>query len=146
MNKRDIMRCSISRIDLKYFRLKYLGLAILGLMAGPGALWAAPADPVAGGAVFKKCIACHSTDSSGRSGVGPNLRGVVGRPAARVPGFSYSPAMTASKLVWNEKTLTRFLAAPRQIVPGTRMTFAGLPNPQDRANVIAFLKQSAAKK
>jgi len=135
------MRCSISRIDLKY-----LGLTILGLMAGPTALWAAPADPVAGATVFKKCIACHSTDLSGRSGVGPNLRGVVGRPAAKVPGFSYSPAMTASKLVWNEKTLSRFLASPRQAVPGTRMTFAGLPNPQDQANVIAFLKQTAAKK
>jgi cytochrome c len=54
--------------------------------------------------------------------------------------------MTASKLAWNEKNLTKFLAAPRQMVPGTRMTFAGLPNSQDRANVIAFLKQSAAKK
>jgi len=140
------MRCSISRIDQKHIGPKYTGLAILGLLAVPGVLWAAPADPVAGGTVFKKCAACHSTDPSGRSGVGPNLRGVVGRPAARVPGFSYSPAMTASKLVWNEKTLMRFLAAPRQMVPGTRMTFAGLPNPQDRANVIAFLKQSAAKK
>ena len=140
------MRCSISRIDRKYIGRKYMGLAILGLIAAPGALWAAPADPVAGGAVFKKCVACHSTDPSGRNGIGPNLRGVVGRPAARVPGFSYSPAMSASKLVWNEKTLTRFLAAPRQMVPGTRMTFVGLPNPQDRANVIAFLKQSAAKK
>jgi cytochrome c len=144
MNKRNVMRCSISRIDLKYTGLKYIGVAILGLMAGPGALRAAPADPVAGASVFKKCMACHSTDPSGRSGLGPNLRGVVGRPAARAPGFSYSPAMTASKLAWNEKNLTKFLAAPRQMVPGTRMTFAGLPNSQDRANVIAFLKQSAA--
>ena len=146
MNKRNVMRSSISRIDLKYIGLKYSGLVILGLMAGPGALQAAPADPVAGATVFKKCVACHSTDPSGRNGLGPNLRGVVGRPAAKAPGFSYSPAMAASKLVWNDKNLTKFLASPRQVVPGTRMTFAGLPNPQDRANVIAFLKQSAAKK
>ncbi|MEO9132736.1 MAG: cytochrome c family protein, partial [Sphingomonas sp.] len=96
--------------------------------------------------VFKKCVACHSTDPSGRNGLGPNLRGVVSRQAAQVPGFTYSPTMAGSKLVWNEKTLARFLASPRQALPGTRMTFVGLPNPQDQANVIAFLKQATAKK
>ena len=135
------MRWNISRTALKY-----LGVTTLSLMAGPAALWAAPADPVAGAAVFKKCTACHSVDPSGRNGLGPNLRGVVGRRAAKAPGFTYSPALTGSSLVWNETTLSRFLASPRQAVPGTRMTFAGLPNQQDRINVIAFLKQPAAKK
>lgn len=135
------MRWSIARTGLKY-----TGLALLGLIAGPGALWAAPADPAAGAVVFKKCVACHSTDPSGRNGLGPNLRGVVGRPSGKAPGFVYSPAMAAAKLVWTDKNLTRFLASPAQTVRGTRMTFAGLPNPQDRANLIAFLKQPAAKK
>jgi len=126
--------------------MKYAVLTSLGLMAAPAISWATPpADPGAGAAVFKKCVACHSVEPSGRNGLGPNLRGVVGRPAAKAPGFAYSPAMTAAKLVWTEQNLSRFLASPRQIVPGTRMTFAGLPDPQDRANIIAFLKQSGPK-
>lgn len=126
--------------------MKLALLTTLGLLAGSSALAAPHADPVAGATVFKKCAACHSVDPSGRNGLGPNLRGVVGRRAARAPGFSYSPAMAASKLVWNEKTLAHFLAAPRQVVPGTRMTFPGLPSAQDQANVIAYLKHGDARK
>ncbi|MEP7005287.1 MAG: cytochrome c family protein [Sphingomonas bacterium] len=126
--------------------MKYAALIGLGAMAAPAISWATPhADPVAGATVFKKCVACHSVEPSGRNGLGPNLRGVVGHAAAKAPGFTYSPAMTAAKLVWTEQTLSRFLASPRQTVPGTRMTFAGLPDPQDRANIIAFLKQSGPK-
>ena len=123
--------------------MKYAAMMGLGAIAAPAISWATPpADAVAGATVFKKCVACHSVEPSGRNGLGPNLRGVVGRSAAKAPGFSYSPAMVTAKLVWTEQTLARFLASPRQVVPGTRMTFAGLPNPQDRANVIAFLKAS----
>ena len=136
MNKRNTMDLTMPKT------LKWLRLTIFGVAMVPGALWAAPADPVAGAVVFKKCASCHSVDPSGRNGIGPNLRGVVGRASGRAPGFSYSPAMAAAKLVWTEKNLARFLASPRQTVPGTRMTFAGLPSPQDQANVIAFLKAS----
>jgi len=123
--------------------MKYAALTTLGAIAVPAILLASPrADPIAGAAVFNKCTACHNVDPSGRNGLGPNLRGVVGRPSAKAPGFSYSPAMTGAKLVWSEQNLSRFLTSPRQVVPGTRMTFVGLPNPQDRADVIAFLKQS----
>ena len=126
--------------------MKYAALIGLSAIAAPAISWATPpADPVAGATVFKKCVACHSVEPSGRNGLGPNLRGVVGRAAAKAPGFAYSPAMTAAKLVWTEQNLSRFLASPRQVVPGSRMTFAGLPNPQDRANVIAFLEQSGPK-
>jgi cytochrome c len=141
MNKRKDMRWTIRNLALQS-----LGLTTLGLIVLPGAARAGAGDPMAGATVFRKCASCHNVDPSGRNGVGPNLRGVVGRPAARVPGFNYSPAMTASKLVWTEPNLARFLTSPRQTIPGTRMTFAGLPNPQDRANVIAFLKQAGAKK
>ena len=124
--------------------MKYALLTILGAIAAPTMLLATPpADPVAGATVFKKCTACHSIDPSGRNGVGPNLRDVVGRPAAKAPGFAYSPAMASAKLIWSEQNLSRFLASPRRVVRGTRMTFAGLPTPQDRANIIAFLKQTA---
>jgi cytochrome c len=121
-------------------------LTTLGLLAGSAALAAPHADPVAGATVFKKCAACHTVDTTGRNGLGPNLNGVVGRHAGRARGFSYSPAMAGSKLVWNEKTLARFLASPRQVVPGTRMAFPGLPSAQDQANVIAYLKHSGVKK
>ena len=126
--------------------MKYAALIGLSAIAAPAISWATPpADPVAGATVFKKCAACHSVEPSGRNGLGPNLRGVVGRNAAKAPEFSYSPAMASTKLAWTEQNLSRFLASPRQVVPGTRMTFAGLPNQQDRANVIAFLKQSGPK-
>ena len=128
--------------------MKFLArLTMFGLMAGMATAIAAapPGDAPAGATVFKKCIACHSVDPAGRNGLVPNLRGVVGRAAAKAPGVAYSPAMTAAKLVWTEQNLSRFLASPRQVVPGSRMTFAGLPNPQDRANVIAFLEQSGPK-
>jgi cytochrome c len=141
MKMRNRMRLNIPRAALKC-----LGLTTFGLLAAPSALQAASPDPVAGAVVFKKCASCHNVDPSGRNGLGPNLRGVVGRASGKAPGFNYSPAMTAAKLVWTDKNLMRFLASPRQAVPGTRMTFLGLSSPQDQANVIAFLKASAAAK
>ncbi|WCM26636.1 cytochrome c family protein [Sphingomonas sp. QA11] len=118
------------------------------MMAGAAAtISAAPPGNAANGAViFKKCVSCHSVDPSGKNGLGPNLRGVAGRKAGTVAAFTYSPALKASGLVWNDQTLARFLAAPRQTVPGTRMIFIGLPKPEDQADVIAYLKQHSAKK
>jgi cytochrome c len=127
--------------------MKYLmGLTVFGAMAGAAAAISAapPSDAAAGAAIFRKCAACHSVDPSGKNGVGPSLRGVAGRKAAAVAGFTYSPAMKVSGLVWNDQTLARFLAGPRQVVPGTRMIFIGLPKPQDQADVIAYLKQNGA--
>jgi len=127
--------------------MKYLmGLTTLGVMAAAAAASAAPPGNAANGAViFKKCASCHSIDP-GKNGLGPTLRGVVGRKAGTVTGFNYSPAMKASGQIWNDKNLARFLAAPRQAVPGTKMIFVGLPKPQDQADVIAYLKQNSAKK
>jgi len=129
--------------------MKYLvALTTFGMMVGgAAAISAAPPPDAANGAViFKKCASCHSVDPTGKNGLGPNLRGVVGRKAGMVAGFNYSPAMKASGQVWNDQTLARFLAAPRQAVPGTKMIFIGLPKPQDQADVIAYLKQNSAKK
>jgi cytochrome c len=122
-----------------------VGLTTLGIMAGAAAISAAPpANPIAGATVFKKCASCHTIDPAGRNGLGPNLRGVANRRAGTLAGFAYSPAMKASGLTWNDKTLDRFLTAPRTAVPGTKMIFVGLPNPRDRADVIAYLRQNSA--
>jgi cytochrome c len=98
----------------------------------------AVADPAAGEAVFKKCGSCHKLD--GTDGVGPHLNGVVGRNHAAVSGFAYSEAMAAlSAEPWTPEALFAFLENPKQAIPGTKMAFAGLPKPEDRANVIAYM-------
>jgi cytochrome c len=129
--------------------MKYLvALTTFVMMGGAAAAISAapPGNAVNGAVIFKKCASCHSVDPSGKNGLGPNLRDVAGRKAAMVAGFNYSPAMKASGLVWNDQNLARFLAGPRQAVPGTKMIFIGLPKPQDQADVIAYLKQNSAKK
>jgi cytochrome c len=94
-----------------------------------------------GAIVFKQCMACHQVGPSARNGIGPMLNGVVGRPAGLYPGYSYSSANKSSGLVWDERTLTRYLRAPADVVPGTKMIFFGLKKSQDVADVIAYLKQ-----
>ncbi|WEJ98829.1 MAG: cytochrome c family protein [Candidatus Sphingomonas phytovorans] len=129
--------------------MRYIAaLTTFVMMAGAAATisGAPPGNAANGAVIFKKCASCHSVDPSGKNGLGPNLRGVAGRKAGMVAGFTYSPAMKASGLVWNDQTLARFLAAPRQTLPGTRMIFIGLPRPEDQADVIAYLKQNSAKK
>jgi cytochrome c len=107
--------------------------------AGPDfATLLASADAAAGEAVFKKCASCHKLD--GTDGVGPHLNGVVGRNHAAVGGFAYSEAMAAlSAEPWSPEALNVFLENPKKSMPGTKMAFAGLPKPEDRANVIAYL-------
>jgi cytochrome c len=99
----------------------------------------------AGAAVFKKCMACHQVGQDARNGIGPVLNGVVGRPAGTYPGYNYSPATKNSGLVWDESTLTRYLHAPRQVVPGTRMAFAGLTKDREIIDVITYLRQFDAE-
>ncbi|ULJ75974.1 c-type cytochrome [Rhizobium gallicum] len=98
---------------------------------------AAEGDAVLGQKAFQRCSACHSTTDQKKAG--PGLGGVVGRAAGSVEGARYSAAMKASGLVWDEATLDRFLAAPRDVVPKTTMTLS-VPKPEDRRNIIAYLK------
>lgn len=86
---------------------------------------------------FQRCSACHSTTDQIKPG--PALGGIIGRPAGSIEGFRYSPAMRSSGLVWDEATLDRFLASPREVVPKTTMTVS-VPKPEDRQNIIAYLK------
>jgi len=99
---------------------------------------AAAGDSVRGKTVFVRCIACH-TVAAGQNRLGPSLAGVVGRRAAAVPGFRYSPAMQNSRLLWTRENLDRYIAAPAAVVKGTFMTFQGVPDARDRADLIAYL-------
>ena len=117
-----------------------LVLAALGLMGLGTASHAQDAEQ--GAKVFKKCMTCHTADDATNK-IGPSLKGVVGRKAASVQGFKYSDAMLAKGaegVIWDEATLTAYLPDPKAFVPGTKMTFPGLKNPEDVANVIAYLK------
>ena len=105
----------------------------------PIAFYLASADPAAGEQVFKKCTACHNADKGGANALGPNLWGVLGEPIGKGHGFPFSPALSGVGGTWNWDNLSAWLASPKKFAPGTKMTFAGLSNPQDRANVIAFL-------
>ena len=98
----------------------------------------AAGDAAAGEAVFKKCGACHKLDGS--DGVGPHLNGVVNRGKGAVPGFGYSEALLAmSADTWTPENIFAFVENPKGYMPGTKMAFAGLPKPEDRANVVAYL-------
>ena len=98
-------------------------------------------DPAKGKAIYGRCLACHALD---RNRTGPKHCGLFGRRAGSVPDFNYSPAMRRSKIVWNEKTLDRFLANPLKAVPCTAMGYAGVTDSQERADLIAWLKEANA--
>ncbi len=101
----------------------------------------AAADPAAGAKAVKKCTACHSLDKGGKNKIGPNLWDLVDRPIASVAGFSYSPALTGkSGETWSYDNLDAFLAKPKDWAPGTKMSFAGIKKPEQRANLIAHLR------
>lgn len=113
-----------------------------GLVAAPSSVQAQamPAgNAAAGEKVFAQCKTCHVTDK-GVNRVGPSLHGVVGRKSGTVAAYKYSAANLKSGVIWNEATLYKYLEAPMKFMPGTKMAFGGLKKPQDRADVIAFLK------
>lgn len=94
-------------------------------------------DAAAGQAAFMQCRTCHTVNDT--QSIGPHLNGVVGRRMGAVPGFAYSPAMQAGGKTWTPEELYHFLGAPQASVPGTRMAFAGIRDPQRRADLIAWL-------
>ncbi|GAC1342546.1 MAG: cytochrome c family protein [Acetobacteraceae bacterium] len=115
----------------------FLALLTVLLMAAP----ASAQDAAAGEKAFLVCRACHQIGPTAKSGVGPSLNGIVGRTAGTYPGFAYSPANKNSGLVWDQATLEKYLPNPQALIPGTKMSFAGLKDPQKVKDVIAFLGQ-----
>ena len=104
-----------------------------------GAVYLAKADAAKGENVFKKCAACHNAEPGGANALGPALYGVMGNPVAGHPGFAFSDPLKSKGGSWDWETMSAWLANPKKFAPGTKMTFAGLSNPQDRADVMAFL-------
>lgn len=102
-----------------------------------GLAQAAP-DVLHGAQVYTRCLACHAL---AYDRVGPRHCGLLGRRAGGVPGFDYSQAMKNSHITWDEKTLNLFLAGPLKAVPGSSMTYDGVPDPKDRSDLIAYLRQ-----
>ncbi|GGC34699.1 hypothetical protein GCM10011371_22560 [Novosphingobium marinum] len=98
----------------------------------------------AGEKVFIKCQTCHVVEP-GVNRIGPSLAGIVGREAGTVPEYQYSPANANSGITWTREKLFQYLENPQRIVPGTKMAFAGLPNAQDRADIIAFLESHSSQ-
>ncbi|PZU58804.1 MAG: cytochrome c family protein [Sphingobium sp.] len=130
-------------------RPEKMGYAIEGVEEeGDGAAAAGPslntllasADVAAGEKVFGKCAACHTIAAGGANGIGPNLHEVVGdKVATGRGGFAFSDALKSKGGTWTFDALNAWLTSPREFAPGTKMTFAGLGNPVDRANLIAYL-------
>lgn len=125
--------------------MKRLVLALSALLlAVPAAR--AEGDAAKGETVFRKCKACHEADTATNK-VGPHLGDVVGRVPGTVADYNYSEPMKAfgaGGAKWDEATIDKYLENPKATVPGNKMAFPGLKKPEDRANVIAYLKSKAA--
>ena len=118
-------------------------LAIAMALALGTALPAAAQDAEAGKRVFNQCRACHSIEAGGRSGVGPNLHGVVGRKAGTIEGFRYSANLkekAGEGLAWDEDTLRAYVTNPKAVLPGGSMSYPGLKNEQQLNDLLAYLK------
>ncbi len=114
--------------------------------AGDLAAMIAAADVAKGKTLFLQCRACHSLAPESEPGkIGPTLYGVIGRPAGSVAGFAYSDAVAQSGKTWTVDQIDHWLEKPSEFLPGNKMVFIGLKNPQDRANVLAYIQQESAK-
>ncbi|KAI7884434.1 cytochrome c [Lichtheimia hyalospora FSU 10163] len=100
-------------------------------------------DATKGAKLFKtRCAQCHTLEKGGPNKVGPNLHGIMGRKSGQVAGFSYTDANKNKGVIWEEQTLFDYLENPKKYIPGTKMAFAGFKKAQDRADVIAHLKEA----
>ena len=122
--------------------MRHIALFILVLATWHSTAYAA-GNATAGQTLYQaKCSTCHSIDYNG---VGPAHKGVFGRKAGSAADYTYSPALQASTIIWDEKSLDKWLTNPEKLVPGQKMGFM-VASPKERADLIAFLKQASAAK
>lgn len=119
------------------------GMIVVSLLAlASGVAGQAQAqDAAAGEKVFAVCKACHQIGENAKNGVGPELNGVIGRPAGSAPSYNYSAANKNSGLTWDEATFREYIKDPKAKVPGTKMVYAGLKDEKKVSDLIAFLSQ-----
>jgi cytochrome c len=153
-----IIALGLSSLSSRYFeadkdhRPHEMGYAIEGVATEsegekevPLATLLAAADPAKGEQVFKKCTSCHTIESGGANGIGPNLHGVLGEPIGKgVGGFAFSSALSDIGGTWNFDNMSEWLASPKKFAPGTKMTFAGLSKPEDRADILVYLNSQGS--
>ncbi|HEX4112604.1 MAG TPA: cytochrome c family protein [Stellaceae bacterium] len=113
-----------------------VALAVLVMAAAPAR---AGGNAARGRLAYAQCQICHQIQ---RNGIGPRHLGLFGRKAGSLPDYQYSTALKNSGIVWNEQTLDQWLQGPAKMVPGTKMIFAGVSDPQERADIIAYLKEA----
>lgn len=148
-----IVALGLSSLSGHYFsadkphRPHHMGFEIEGVEAEGGGEAAVPlatllaqADPAKGEAIFAKCMSCHTIDSGGKNGIGPNLHGVFGEPIGQgAGGFAFSSALKDVGGSWTFERMDAWLKSPKAFASGTKMTFAGLGKPEDRAAMIVYL-------
>jgi cytochrome c len=128
------------------------GYAIQGVESGeagaaaavPLATLLAAADMAKGEATFAKCKACHTIAAGGANGIGPNLNGVMGKKHGHVAGFAYSSALLAAPGNWDWENMDKWLTSPKKYAAGTKMSFAGLGNPEERAALLLYLNSQGS--
>ena len=124
---------------------KYVLLALLTLWgsaahAAANSVGNGAGDAKAGMASFNKCASCHQVGPNAKSGFGPHLTGILGRPAAAAKDYNYSDAMKKSGIVWSDKSMVAFLKSPSDVVPGTKMRFWGISDEKQLADLVAYLR------
>jgi cytochrome c len=119
--------------------MRILPVLMVLMIAGVAPGHAEDGNPQTGVQIYQRCLACHSLEHN-RSG--PRHCGLFGREAGSLPGYAYSKAMKASGITWDTQELDRFLENPLKSLPGTKMAYAGVKDPQERADLIAYLKQA----
>lgn len=155
-----IVGLGLSSVSSKYFeadkphRPHKMGYEIEGVVAeGEGGEAEVPietllakADPAKGEQVFKKCTSCHTINAGGANGIGPNLHGVMGEAIATGHGgFAFSDALKSKGGTWDWKSMNDWVHNPKKFAPGTKMTFAGLGKPEDRADLLVYLNSQGGK-
>lgn len=118
-------------------------LGLVGLLAVAGPAAAAPGETARGEQLFQRdCASCHQIGPGAISlSTGPTLNGIIGMPAGDEPGFTYSTAAHRSAVIWSAKTFDAFIADPQAMIPGTTMTYAGMPETADRRALFAYVSR-----